>query len=475
MSNATTAKPNKVEAEDSTNASQSKQTAQKSVNGTYGANRFNNDANGAHKNHWQNNDRSNSRSGESYTPVARYCDICKKRGTHDTDHCRYKKSTSRVEIVGVNSTEDECECDLRDSKRDSMIVHNVGCNSKMVFRDADYDEVNINNLMALVSEHETSHRNYTSMINSVSVYDEGEKSNFYRVPKHPVRIKIGDRVLDAIVDSGTEISVFAKSNIHQLLANNINTQHVRLRAAFGETVDAPIMQIPCAAVHNDNTISGPYVIDAAIVDHVQRTLLTPADYDAIANGSLMDGFVPQVAAVTGTKFLATEELKQPLSSGCDTNSSVAELFIIDHVKDRPRTDNITTNCSNQVDICEGKDDDEELNLNILYDIVGVCKSDVNVVTRSGKHLHKNGAMKDKSTSAVTTPKLDSDDAAVLAHSELLQAQKQDRTLAAYWSMAEAGKSEFFLRDKLLYRSTCYTALKSTNLSYLFVNVMKFCF
>lgn len=432
----------------------------RSINGATGDNRFGNKtANGASKNNWNNYDRNKSTfatqrrshsadratDNKTNTRNAKYCTICRK-DNHNTDKCYYNKSVNRIAVVSNDDSEyDACVCDLRERHNNNKIIHNVGCHSTRVYDYSEcYDDIDVERLCELTKQHIKSENSVCAVrLNSAdNSHDTFVNKNTYTIPQGSVKIKIGDKVVNAIVDSGAEISVFKKIDIDDNLLTSNNCEFMRLRSAFGETIDAEIFQLECKSLRENGTLSGSYTTNTAVLDKVQHSLLTPTDYLSIVNSDDNNSFIPDAALLNGSNILANDEFKG-LTKDSDsiTVSSLLELYIINR-EDTHKTVVMPSNVLNTE----------------VYD--------VDVVTRN-KHKESK-TPNDSLTNTDNTDKqnehvkLNADEAAIAAHDNLVELQTTNSTLQQYWPMAKSGRSEFFVRDKLLYKKTVVVWISSSS-------------
>ena len=78
---------------------------------------------------------------------------------------------------------------------------------------------------------------------------------FVQVPTELVKIKVGDKWTECLVDTGTNISVLKASVVDNSLLSSAKA-HVKLTAAFGDDIQAVLANVPLILSREDGSWSG---------------------------------------------------------------------------------------------------------------------------------------------------------------------------------------------------------------------------
>ena len=249
------------------------------------------------------------------------------------------------------------------------------------------------------------------------------------VPTEPINVKIGNKWVKCIVDTGTDITVLSTSVVDKSLLSSAKAK-VSLTSAFGNNVQAVYANIPMSVERPDGFSSGQLLITCAVTDKLgSHGLITPYDYLHMVESDNVEGFIPEVAFLNGTNYLAQENIAQLINEqGRDESERISNISSALELK--------VINSNNSNDIYE----------TTHVDNTGVSEvEDVTVVNKVTKH----------DTGPIDEVPLGAAERSMVMHDEIVKLQNEDLSLASCRNMAKTKKSEFFIRelDKLLYRKT----------------------
>ena len=298
-----------------------------------------------------------------------------------------------------------------------------------------------------------------------------------------VTIKIGDKVLSGICDSGSEITVINNKFISPHMLTSDYT--IELKCAFGTTEEVPLVNIPCKLIDKDNNISNAVLLTVAVSKKIEgEVLLTPQDYELLKQDLDSKLVIEQVAYHTDSMLIADEKFMH-LNDKSNINDIQAalETRLLDmHIRDCVENSIIETysqhkglpqleaecpiHCPSEVEnrsnvslVSQSKEDVSLLDQlkneekNITKKILKINKKENKKQPSSNQakpHTHKIRSDENKEAD---NNKLGADELAKKLHEEMIAAQGSDESLKQYLTMAKAGESEFFINeaDKLLYR------------------------
>ena len=287
-------------------------------------------------------------------------------------------------------------------------------NSNARSPNSNDDVIDVEKLLTLSNEHERlcKEKLHVDFVQSSNAQNGGEMQNKVTIPTGVCDLRVGDRWVTCIVDSGADITVLRQDAVDGKHMLEKSKTKVNLHPAFGRAVQADLINAPCCMRDDNGVQTAPVVITCAVTNELQsHSLLTLQDYTQIMN----EGFIPQIALVTGNEDLMASENLSKLNNRANNSrsevSSALELRIVNAVTGGTPAGVVVTGDNITVeDIGQTLDDDSPL-----------------------------GAV----------------ERAMKLHDEMVELQKNDKTIEECWRMASAGKSEFYVRDldKLLYRKT----------------------
>ena len=86
---------------------------------------------------------------------------------------------------------------------------------------------------------------------------------------------------------------------------------MRLHSAFGQYIDAPVVELPCSTKLEDGRWSDVYNMVCAVAETLSEdALVTPRDYTAIVQSLNIQSLIPDVKVVRGTNIIATNNIEQ---------------------------------------------------------------------------------------------------------------------------------------------------------------------
>lgn len=279
------------------------------------------------------------------------------------------------------------------------------------FKEDDDICFDVKKLFELSEKHESLQTNHVSC-NDVIMDNSDDITS---VPLGLIKVKICDKVIECRVDSGADISVFGKDMIDLSLLEYSADTNVNLHSAFGESVKALLVNLPCSVVNSEGIHTLPVIITCVVTDKLTTcALLTRQDYAYITSSTSVESFISQVATVTGSNFLATDELLKLNCTG-DNDSSDISAALEMHI-----LNSNVCNVNNEKDNSEG---------------AGKTTTDTETIDDDIQLGSVERAMK--------------------LHEEIVALQNSNDSLESCRKMAKAEKSEFYVRslDKLLYRKT----------------------
>ena len=98
---------------------------------------------------------------------------------------------------------------------------------------------------------------------------------------------------------------------------------VNLHSAFGDSVQASLINLPCSIVSGDGLLTTPIVLNCAVTDKLKtHCLLTTQDYCDMINNTGIESCIPDVAIVTSNKLLATDDL---VKLNCKSENSLSDV------------------------------------------------------------------------------------------------------------------------------------------------------
>jgi hypothetical protein len=209
------------------------------------------------------------------------CDLCGKFN-HASNMCRLKgKRVNRVAILAEHNIGGNVEQEHALSK---SVTVKADCNTFPSEDDMDsHIDLDVKKLYDLSEIHEQQCINFVQC-ESVSEGLMGRESKGC-MASGVVKVKMGDRKMEMLIDSGAEISIFKSSDLSDEMVKALehSTQGtVQLVGAFGEVVTASLINIACALALDDGKLLSPVVLTCAVTDRLKsRNLLTIQDYDLL--------------------------------------------------------------------------------------------------------------------------------------------------------------------------------------------------
>ena len=99
-----------------------------------------------------------------------------------------------------------------------------------------------------------------------------------------VRLQNGNASCNALLDSGTEITVVNKMMLPEIVQDSQPIGTVKLRGAFGVQSKTEIMKLPCALISDKGQIKVSILVTCALTDELMldtECLLSLDDYKAL--------------------------------------------------------------------------------------------------------------------------------------------------------------------------------------------------
>ena len=248
---------------------------------------------------------------------------------------------------------------------------------------------------------------------------------FHEIKK--VNIKIGSTwITDAILDSGSELSIVNAKFVNP--SHLIPSHDVVLKGAFGESVQAHIIDIPCKIRHDDGKETDELIITLAVSNKLEQSaLITPTDYYNLTQ--YLDG-EDNIISTSGSDIDIPSENNNITVS---INPDLEQTQIVP----QSRLMNVNTR-KHKYDNLASKDVKIKANTSQLNDDHSI-KKNLSLESRDKLPLAANESSK-------------------LLHEQMITLQQNDVTLASCREMADKQDSKFFVNqaDKLLYRKTQMT-------------------
>ena len=161
--------------------------------------------------------------------------------------------------------------------------------------------------------------------NGLKTFDRND-NQVVTVPKNlKAVINFGAGDVEAIIDSGAMCTVIAKGMLPSSAWNNDSAKtQVTLQGAFGESVSADMMVVPCRIVREGMSLSIPIMITVAVTDCLinSQALLSLCDYSNLMDAC--NNVLPDIEVLTSTDILYTDP-----SIGGDQNARRLEILAID--------------------------------------------------------------------------------------------------------------------------------------------------
>ena len=178
--------------------------------------------------------------------------------------------------------------------------------------DSNDDVIDVEKLLTLSNEHErlSKEKLCVDCVQSNAYHGGSVMQNKMSIPTGVCDLKVGDRWVTCIVDSGTDITFLRLDAVDNKYMLEKSKTKVNLHPAFGSAVQADLVNVPCC-MRNDNGVqTSPVVITCAVTNELHsHSLLTLHDYTELMRDSEGQGFIPHVAMVTGNEELvASKEL-----------------------------------------------------------------------------------------------------------------------------------------------------------------------
>ena len=371
--------------------------------------------------------------------VCKYC----SRDNHASHMCRYKdRQVRRVNFVGASTSYARTRSNLCDknvlssscSERNPVVLND---NRDHVNDDLGIDIVRLlelSNKHGQVDDQNIDSNEYEQVQQINFVHSDVTGSNASENTKHVIPIglidlKIGDKWSKVLVDSGAEISVIRKDTINTELLTQSAYTTVNLHGAFGQKIEAQLVNLPCSVVNTDTKLeTNCLYITAAVTDDLKTySLITPQDYNDMLNNTDVNNFISQAAHLGDTEYLASDDILQLDSNKQNSISDISSALEI-------RIINATNKQAKQK-----------------------TKTATNVNSKGSSTAStstQNKTATDLGKTIVDCP-LAAAESSIELHNEMVKLQNSDPSLESCIKMAKAGKSEFFVRDldKLLYRKT----------------------
>src|SRR6218665_931585 len=231
-----------------------------------------------------------------------------------------------------------------------------------------------------------------------------------------VRLQIGNVLCNALLDSGTEITVVNKRMLPEIFQDSQPIGKVKLRGAFGVQSEAEIMNLPCALISDKGQSKVSILVTCAVTDELMldtECLLTLDDYKALRQSQTLYDSELQTGERQTTEVEVTTEPELLFIGGLN-NGEVRKVL---QVKDRSNTE------TSMVERCE-----EEL--------------------PTWNHPSESIAEE----RIVVLDESDDTHQLVQTAEQMRKEQMADEELMECWSKGEKGEDGFYIRavDKLLF-------------------------
>ena len=241
-----------------------------------------------------------------------------------------------------------------------------------------------------------------------------------------VLMRIHGSTVEAIVDSGAQISCVNARLIPDDLLKSKDLKTITLQGAFNDKHVSKIMELPCKLLRDrDKThvIGNDLYITCAVSEKLASDcLLSLKDYKALRK--IANGFIPQVTILTDTKFLL--ETNESGMNEVDVEN-VLPMYscLIPHVADD--TDTIDTSHTTALS-------NSNTTHTVVHDIVPERVHDAGVFGVKGKNDVTNLLNHDVQVDMKTL-------------------QGADDSLRTFFRAVQDARSGYYLKDELLFRKT----------------------